>query len=537
MAGESDVVSPGAAGSRRSVAKSADELLHDWASPDALELATSLSLAATVDSALVRRTRLRLHPGMSAAAEAELWFSRGIAVSGVRSIVIDGELLPALRRRLKRRPPEDPASLPNVFEMLVELRAAENASPFLVIEEEINELALGGWGRERIENYFAQALAVLRDDESLSRQVAIWAAEALPRLPAEAFSGGLGLLLAQMSSTRLKGTPIMVLTPRIDQRGVTIGIESPGIDAVQALTHLMPADHDRIDVGVRLSGWYLELSEPPCEDAHRMTAPLADPILVEIRRGGTPEDTQPPRNGKTLVLKRHSTTRFPLLGTAWLRTAGADWHLIEPVDRLPLAEQVRLAVDALNSEDLGAAEAYATEVLDAGGGDSRVIAEARRVLARVAAERGDAELAEFHYRAAVELFAAVGNNPALGQTRGELGGLLLQQGSHAAAVDELQAATSIVPGDLSLKLELARALLSIPDHLAANAVLGHILTIAPAAVEALILRGVDSAQFGDPQSALHDLDDAARIRPKVAESAEVVRARATAEARLDRRDS
>jgi tetratricopeptide (TPR) repeat protein len=512
------------------------EPLPDWASPDALELATSLSLAAGIDPVSVRQIRVTLHPRMSAAAEAEFWFSRGITARGVRGVVIDDGLLPALRRRLALRPQSDPASLENVRELLLELREAEHASPFILIEEEITALALRGDDPEQIERHFNWALAVLQNDESAGRDVAMWAVRALPRFPVEAFSGSVGaLLLAQASSARLKGEPVMAFKPEGDDAGGAIGFESRS-DVVQLLTHLMPADQDRIEVGVRLAGGYLELSEPPCEDAHRMTAPPAEPILVEIRVGGRPGARQPPRDGRILVLPHGSTVRFRLRGAAWMRTAGGGWHLIEPADQLLPAEQARLALDALDEGDLDVAAAYATDVLDAGGSDSRAMAEAERVLARVAAERGNAEPAERHYRAAIALFAAVGNNAALGRARGELGGLLLRQGSHAAAVDELQAAVSYVPGDLGLKLELARALWLVPHPQAANAVLGQILTISPAMVDALILRGVVNAQFGDPESALHDLDNAVRIRPEAAGLPEVERARAAAHARQDRPD-
>jgi tetratricopeptide (TPR) repeat protein len=195
---------------------------------------------------------------------------------------------------------------------------------------------------------------------------------------------------------------------------------------------------------------------------------------------------------------------------------------------------VRLAQDALDRGDLGAAVAYATDALRADGADTRVMAAARLVLGRVAAERGSAAPGERHYRAAIELFAAVGDRSAVARVRGHLGHLLLGQGRRTAAADELQAAVSHLPGDVDLQLELARDLWQVGQPQAANAVLGQILTIAPATVDALVLRGMVNAEVGDAASALYDLDNAVRLRPEAAEATEVVRARAQARARLGR---
>jgi tetratricopeptide (TPR) repeat protein len=981
---------------------------------------------------------------MSAVAEAELWFSQGVAARGVVGIVLDDHLLPYLRRRLARRPPSDLASLAAVRRMLAARRDEEHAPQFIHIEEEITAIALGEEDpAAQAEPHFTQALDVLCSDDSLGRQVAMWAARALRRLPSEALSGSSGAwLLAQAASARLGGAPIMNLEPdetgepdETDEPeehedadaddaeiggGGAVGIKPPGNDVVQLSMQLMPAGHPRIDIGVRLAGRYVELSEPPADDAHRLTAPLADPILVEIRLGGPPRPGtgEPPRDGKTLVLRRGSSTRFQLLGAAWLRTAGGSWHTIEPLgplphsprpgsetspaapeagrpgvrgtgarrspvtnpyvglrpyriedrdlffgrdeqasqlralwlsqrlvvvhgepgvgktsllhagvlprfdadeadilpvgrviggsdspgpssppptspptspspptsvshparvphsapfppsamspthgapvpernvytaallsswspdpvppemsiadflrsrprrrnargaelpvlaavdqfeqlfssfavrgahqdpaadrfigelagaanaiprlrlllvirgdslarllpyeaalglgrrtrfrvgplnreaaldavtrplrgtarsfgagvaeglvddlrtirivniagqaydvmtdsvdptglqlvcsalwralpdpvevisrDRLPdggtieswlsgwcaamvsevaaelhmreadlwewlervfvtergtrsmvhegitstgglptsvaeafaqrhvlrahfrdggrwyelvhdrlvdpisgappvspaappgapfgephgarptspepaaPAESVHLAQDALDRGDLGAAVAHATDALHAGGDDTRVMAAARLVLGRVAAERGSAAPGERHYRAAIELFAAVGDRSAVARVRGHLGHLLLGQGRHTAAADELQAAVSHLPGDVDLQLELARDLWQVGQPQAANAVLSQVLTIAPATVDALILRGMVNAEAGDAASALYDLDNAVRLQPEAAEATEVVRARAQARARLGR---
>ncbi len=943
---------------------------------------------------------------MSAEAEAELWFSQGVVARGVCGIVLDNELLPALRRRLAQRPPSDLANLAAVRRMLAALREENHASPFLRIEEEITALALGDADPARVETYFAQVLTVLRRDEALGRQVAMWAARALRRLPSKALSGSSGAwLLAQAASARLGGAPIIDLEPEEEEEGgAETGIEPPGKDVVQLSMHLMPAGHPRIDLGVRLAGHFLELSEPPAEDAHRLTAPLADPILVEIRIGEPPGVGHAPPEERTLVLPRGSSARFPLRGAAWLRTAGGSWHAIEPLgppphpprsgsgippvapevgagvrpplvanpyvglrpfrtedrslffgrdeqasqlralwlsqrlvvvhgelgvgktsllhagvlprfgageadilpvgrvvgrsdvpelpaptpgspvpvsasglesasesesglesgsasgqghgapvpernvytaallsswaadpaspelgdvsvagflrnrprrydergkerpvlaaidqfeelfssptvrrphqdpaveefigelaeaveavpqlrllivirgdsvarlfpyepalgpqrrtrfrvgpldrkgaldavtrplqrttrsfgpgvaedlvddlrtiqitdnagqahdvmtdnvdptglqlvcsalwrvlpdsvgvvsrERLPAGgspeswlsswcaamvseaaveqhmpefdlwewlarvfvtdrgtrstvhegiastgglptsvarafvrrhvlrahirdgwrwyelahdrlvepllgappagpaatpgtlltspeaaqhvESVHLAQDAQERSDLDAAVAHATDALRTGSGDSRVMAEAQWVLAWAASERGNAEPAERHYRAAIELFAAAGDDVALGRVRGELGRLLLRAGRHIEAADELQAAVSHLAGDLNLQLELARALWQARQPRAANAVLGQVLTIAPAMVDALILRGVVNAEAGDAASALYDLDNAVRLRPEAAERSEVVRARARARGRLGR---
>jgi tetratricopeptide (TPR) repeat protein len=235
--------------------------------------------------------------------------------------------------------------------------------------------------------------------------------------------------------------------------------------------------------------------------------------------------------------------------------------VIEPAEANP-ADMVRLARDALERGQFAAADDYATRALHvgSGGGDSgdddetradalrpddlwadgtwaddpRTRAEALWLLAQAGTGLGELERAETFFHAALESFAALGDTATVGKIRGGLGRVLLRAGRHASAADELQAAVSILPGDLELQLELAHALRLVPQPQAANAVLGQILTIAPAMVEALILRGVINAQFGDPTSALYDLNNAVRLLPSAAGRPDVERARAQSTSRLAR---
>jgi Flp pilus assembly protein TadD len=103
---------------------------------------------------------------------------------------------------------------------------------------------------------------------------------------------------------------------------------------------------------------------------------------------------------------------------------------------------------------------------------------------------------------------------------------------YGAAASELQAASTKLTGDVDLRVDLARAYWRGGQHQAATAVLGTALTISPAHVDALVLRGRVGAEAGDPESALEDLANAARLRPSVAREPEVLAARERARDRL-----
>ncbi|CAO5229688.1 hypothetical protein [Frankia sp. AgKG'84/4] len=235
------------------------------------------------------------------------------------------------------------------------------------------------------------------------------------------------------------------------------------------------------------------------------------------------------------------------------RRAGSHWfellhdRLIDPIRRgnRPWSAQtvpnpspavyLRTAEGALADGDLELAEKYAGESIVFGGdrADPRTRAEAEAFLGGLAAQRGHLSDARARYASAAMLFDTLGDQIAVGRVQATIGRLLSTAGRNADALVELLAASAKLPGDVELRVDLARVYTRVGQHQAALGVLGGALTIAPADVGALLLRGWIEATHGDPASALKDLENAARLRPALGDDGEVGAALQAARARLD----
>jgi len=246
----------------------------------ATELGVSLSLASRIDTRAIRLVRTELHPYMPASAESAFWFGPLVARRGGGTVTIDPDALPWLRDRLLARPAGDPASAGAVRRLLDRLRPASRAGDYLRLEEDLTWIGLSGGDPEAVDRRLAQAFADLRADEGRARDVALWAARVLPRLPAPTRDGSLGMwLLAQAASARLGGAPIVDPSPGAGPGGDVV---PPPPGAARLLPFVLPPKAGSVDVGARLVDGSLELTCPPAPGAHVMSAPATDPVLIEI---------------------------------------------------------------------------------------------------------------------------------------------------------------------------------------------------------------------------------------------------------------
>jgi RNA polymerase sigma factor (sigma-70 family) len=170
------------------------------AAPDGervLRLAEGLSLAAWIDSALLRKARLVLEPEMEAGVEADLWFSDLVESSSVKGFVLRGEIASELQKRLAA----DPERLRAAWSVLKRFHPYKE--PVLVLEERVTRLALEGG--QKAERQIARLLASVSTAARLTPErrtgLARWAQRAVPRMPqiarqrATVFLGQLGLPL------------------------------------------------------------------------------------------------------------------------------------------------------------------------------------------------------------------------------------------------------------------------------------------------------------------------------------------------------
>jgi cytochrome c-type biogenesis protein CcmH/NrfG len=247
-----------------------------------------------------------------------------------------------------------------------------------------------------------------------------------------------------------------------------------------------------------------------------------------------------------MLADRHLLAAEHRLGSRWYLLAsdrlvapvreGADrWGAGGAATGTNAAASLTAAEGALAAGDLALSARRAAEAARTSGRrDLRTRAAAMSCLGQVAARGGDDREAESHYRAAAVLFEVLQDQAGTGRLLAELGRILLRRGRYAEAVGQLQGAEARLPGDPAVQLDLARALRRSGQLLAATAVLGATLTVAPEAVDALVERGLIRIETEEFSSALEDLDSAARLQPAVGEQAEIRSARAVALARLGR---
>jgi Flp pilus assembly protein TadD len=220
-----------------------------------------------------------------------------------------------------------------------------------------------------------------------------------------------------------------------------------------------------------------------------------------------------------------------------VREVASRWVADVPVGAIRPAISLAAAEGALAEGNLALATQRAAEAVRTSGTDLHTRATALSCLGLVATQVGRDQEAESHYRAAAALFELVRDPTGAGRSLAGVGRTLLRRGRYTEAVAELQGAEARLPSDLAIHVDLARALRDTGQLLAATAVLGTVLTIAPGTVDALIDRGLIRIATGEFSAALDDLDNAIRIRPSVGQHEEIISARAFARARLGSPDS
>jgi len=177
------------------------------------------------------------------------------------------------------------------------------------------------------------------------------------------------------------------------------------------------------------------------------------------------------------------------------------------VVRVDPADHMKAAKTAMSDGNMVLAERHAFEVLrSTGEKDLGRCVEAESLLGNVAHSRGQAHLAETHYRAAAALFETLQDAHAVAELLAAIGQSLLAQGKNAEAVDYLHSAVNRIPNDLTVQTELAWALWRAGQQRAAVAVLTGVLAVDGDASNALRARGEILADLGDAEDAIRDLD-------------------------------
>ncbi|MBO3744755.1 tetratricopeptide repeat protein [Streptosporangiaceae bacterium NEAU-GS5] len=203
------------------------------------------------------------------------------------------------------------------------------------------------------------------------------------------------------------------------------------------------------------------------------------------------------------------------------------------------AECLEAAEGALAEGYLGLADRYASEAArlaeESGTNESVWIwAEAESFIGNVAFHRDRLDAAQLHYDQAANLFERLQAPSAVARLLAATGRIHQRRGDSSQAVERFQSALNRLPGDQSIRLDLARANWRAGQLQAARGLLNQILVAVPGHSDALADRGQIEVELLEFQDALTSLDNLIRRYPSRQRSPEVRAAHAVALAGIGR---
>jgi glycogen operon protein len=239
--------------------------------PGVVRLAAILSLAASIDSGLVREARLRLLPWADVTVEADLWFSPLVVWRAEDRLALRSDALDPLRTRLARS--------------VETLRAARDlvrrwhadAPPSVRLEEELIWWGVSGDDRaeERIEKLFGTVAAAVQQDSRRGDAISRWMIGSVPRLPPRARSSAGAWALQTWSAHRL-------------QLPVPRGRAPLGTRFSGRWTSFLESAVPTVSVGLRLTDTGLATELPPAPSDHVIRVPATYPIVLDVQGTDAP---------------------------------------------------------------------------------------------------------------------------------------------------------------------------------------------------------------------------------------------------------
>lgn len=239
----------------------AEKLRH----PEAVELATSVSLAVQIEPELLRAIRIAVAPRLDAAAEADLWFGPLVRLRGPDGITLHADVAEVLRNRLKERwqNPDERHLVERAWR--VTQRIHQDTSPALVLEERVAWFVLSG-DLHSAEAELDRAVKALATGAVLG--VKGWFSQAWGRMPAEARGTRAGWLLHHASG---RPGPMRI-------QPATVPDDLLAHDLSLALSEV-----GDVELGVRRDGDVLLLGDIGDHHVAAILVPDTEPRIVEIR--------------------------------------------------------------------------------------------------------------------------------------------------------------------------------------------------------------------------------------------------------------
>ncbi|RKG97359.1 hypothetical protein D7X32_32915 [Corallococcus carmarthensis] len=285
--------------------------------PEAVRLATHVSLATRIEAGLLRATRLRLSPPLDASHEADLWFSPLVESWSARAFVLH----PAVARQLQAELWKDEEQALGAWRLVERLHA--NGPSIVALEERVTWLALSQGPRAlaQIEEELQRTLRTMVQDEDQASGVARWALSALTRFPDWVRETATARLLTFGAAARL-GPRALVGVPRANS-------------LPEDARWLFPERYWLAQQVIRLERTAAGITflQPTAESltrGHRLEVPATQPLLLEVSWGhGEREAHQVviPEPGRFIPVPADETS-------VWLRTVtGDEFELTSASDR------------------------------------------------------------------------------------------------------------------------------------------------------------------------------------------------------------
>lgn len=294
-------------------------------SPDALQLARAVSLAARVEPELLRKVRLELLPDIDAGAEADLWFSPLVQSSTPLAFTF----LPAIADQLRRDLAESRDSLTRAW--LVLSAVHEHSPVAMKLEERVTWTIINGGptAHDEIEKDLNSVTSAILTQNRTG--LARWALRAVPRLPVEARQTKAAQTLLVTAAAHLGAW--QMLQKQVENNNLPATF-------INDLKVVLPSNLPQVEVGVRLLDdldgfglpvpatlrrYVVEFSNPPLSDQSDLVrVPGTVPMLLEVSWNGNEE-----RQVKQLSLYRGRVETINVGGTpVTIRTARGDFYTL-----------------------------------------------------------------------------------------------------------------------------------------------------------------------------------------------------------------
>jgi hypothetical protein len=274
----------------------------------AIELARAVCIAVIVEPALMRRARRVLVRRADAGAESDLWFSPLVLTRNVTGLVLDPDVLHALRTRLAEAKEwkfadRAYALVQNAHEQHPDALQLEEAMIWASIVYERDPAPLAD-----LEHRLKAGVKAMHTAPDGGRRAARWVAEAWPRLSESARGSEAALLLAAGASLRLGDARSLVGEGGLPDK----------------LGWLAPRG-ETVELGVELLADGLRFVQPNGDD-QRLVLPATSPLILEV----TWNDRKVHRTVTRSVRAGAEVSLGSLFGPITLRTLAGRRYVLEP---------------------------------------------------------------------------------------------------------------------------------------------------------------------------------------------------------------